>query len=759
MNRLRIFLFLSVLASLRLAAHDCAVIPSPVQYGATGGVYAMPGSVAVAVPVAVADDVAANLLRPLNEAGVATHTVSSDADLTFVIAETDNPEGYELDITPTGVTVVGGSERGLYNGMQTLAQLVRQSADRTLATAHIADYPRFGYRSLMLDAVRYFIPKEEVMKIIDVAASLKLNNLHLHLTDDNGWRLEIKKYPRLTEVGAWRVYRSDYFPGRLNQTDPAEPTPVGGFYTQDDMREIVRYAQNRFINVVPEIEMPAHAAAAIASYPELACPVTDKFVGVFPGIGGKDASIIMCAGNEKVYEFYQDVLDEVIDIFPSKYIHLGGDEAEKSHWKECPLCNKRIEDEGLAGFEELQAYFMDRINHYVRSKGRTAMGWDEVTYGDPKEEMVIVGWQGTGNVAVNDARRSGRKFVLSPAKVLYLLRYQGPQWFEPFTYFGNNTLSDVYFYEPVKADWTPELKERLLGVQGSLWTEFCQSPEDVEYLIFPRLMAVADMAWRPEGKQDWPKFLAALDAYLPQLAERDMTYAKSMFNIQHTAVPDGQAVNLTLECIRPDVEIRLVEDGVPLAEAVTYAGPVRVASKNRLHAFPMKDGEVVGQELFLDFDFNKATGRKVTSPNCNNNLTDALTNGLRGSAKISDFEWAGWHNRDAEFVVDLGETGPLGSVTLGTIAHTDICVAAPRQIELYASTDGENYTRLRTVTLPNEVVFAKKARKFDLNLGTFDNEARYVRIVARNPGVVPENFARESTPTWLYFDEITINQY
>lgn len=754
-NRFRFFLFLLPLISLRVVAIDYAVIPAVAEYETAQGFYSVPEILTVNSDAS--DELTANIIRPIQDAGISVQRVSKGGDLKLSLAENDRPEGYVLDITPQGITIAAGSEHGLYNGVQTLAQLLRQTDNGTLTSVHINDYPRFGYRSLMLDVVRYFIPKEEVMKIIDVAASLKFNNLHLHLTDDNGWRLEIKKYPRLTDVGAWRVFRSDYFPGRLNPTDPTEPTPVGGFYTQDDMKDIVSYAQERFINVVPEIEMPAHSAAAIAAYPELACPVTDKFVGVFPGIGGKDASIIMCAGNDKVYEFYQDVLDEVLEIFPSQYIHLGGDEAEKSHWEKCPLCNKRLEDEGLANFEELQAYFMDRINHYVRSKGRTAMGWDEVTYGDPKEDMVIVGWQGTGNVAVNDARKSGRKFVMSPAKILYLLRYQGPQWFEPFTYFGNNTLHDVYEYEPVKDDWTSELRQQLLGVQGSLWTEFCQRPEDVEYLIFPRLMAVADISWRPEGERDWQQFLTALDRYLPQLEEKDITYAKSMFNIQHKAVPDGEAVNVTLECIRPDVDIRYAAGGSPQRDTRLYNGALRIKGSDRLRAFTEKDGERPGKELVLDFNFNKATGRNVTSANCNNNLEETLTNGLRGSSRISDFEWAGWHNRDAEFIVDLGEVQPVGNVTLGTIAHTDICVAAPRRVDVYASTDGTDYTLLRTVTLPDEVVFAKKARKYNLNLGDFDNKARYIRIVAQNPGVVPEKFARESTPTWLYFDEIMIN--
>lgn len=751
MRKLKFILFILAAAVLRSPALDYAVIPSPVKYVAEDGIYNLPQVLKISVPEG--SENSSRLLNAVAVSGLEVVESGKDGDIIMSLNAGMAPEEYNLDITPRGITIEGGSDRGLYNGIQTVLQIIAKSDDGILKSCHISDYPRFGYRSMMLDATRYFIPKDEILRLIDQAAALKLNNVHLHLTDDNGWRLEIKKYPKLTEVGAWRVNRSDYFPGRLNPTDPAEPTTIGGFYTQDEMREIVAYAADRFINIIPEIEMPAHSAAAIASYPELACPVTEKFIGVFPGIGGKDASIIMCAGNELVYQFYQDVLDEVMDIFPSQYIHLGGDEAEKSHWKKCPLCQKRIEEEGLDNFEELQAYFMDRINHYVRSKGRTAMGWDEVTYGDPKEDMIILGWQGTGNVAVNDARKSGRKFILTPAKCLYLIRYQGPQWFEPFTYFGNSTLSDVYHFEPVKEDWSPELKNQLLGIQGSLWTEFCNNPQDVEYLVFPRLVAVADVAWRPEGERDWKGFLKALDDYLPQLEKSGINYAKSMYNIQHTAVPDGEAVNVTLECIRPDVAIKYATpSGIS-----SYSTPLKVDSPTKISAYTVKDGEERGKKLDLNFNFNKATAKNVDASTSSNGLGYTLTNGLRGSHKTSDFEWAGWHNRDAEFTVDLGSVQPLNSIKLGTVAHTDICIAAPEKISVYVSNDGENFTHLKTVSLPHEMVFAKKAHIYNVNLGNFDTEARYVKFAAVNPGNIPSGFARDGAATWMYFDEIMID--
>lgn len=757
----KFFIFLMMLmpgcwCGMNAAKTDQTVIPQPAQYELTEGVFKVPGS--WRVKSTLDKKTTEKLLKALKHNYVFTDSKNkADIDLYLKEDKSVADENYVLDVTPGSVSITAGSEKGFYYGLQSLYQLCYLgSSSESIPCCTITDSPRFAYRALMLDPVRYFIPKEEVLKIIDVAGALKFNNVHLHLSDDNGWRMEVKQYPKLTEVGAWRVDRPEIFPGRMNAKSADEPTPVGGYYTQDDLREIVAYAADRYINVIPEIEMPAHAAAAIASYPELACPVVDKFVGVFPGIGGPDASIIMCGGNDKVYEFYRNVLDEVMDIFPSKYIHLGGDEADKTIWEQCPLCNKRIKDENLGDCEGLQAYFMDQLNKYVHSKGRTPMGWDEVTYGDPKEEMVILGWQGNGGQAVKDSRKSGRKFILTPAKTLYFIRYQGPQWFEPFTYFGNNTLEDVYKYEPVGADWTPELKQNLLGIQGSLWTEFCKSDEDVEYMLFPRVVAVADAAWRPEGAADWTGFLAGLDNYLPELEQRGITYARSMYNIQHKATPKDGGVVLELTAGRPDLDIMYTLTGAENSPE-KYTGALTFTQPTAVVAQTYKDGKQMGHPLVLNIAFNKATGATVTSANCNNDLQKVLTNGVRGSNRNSDFEWAGWHDRDAEFVVDLGEVKPVDNVRLGALGFSQVCVALPENVELYGSTDGENFALWATENVPEEMVYVKDATVYDMNFNKLGSKARYLKVKAKNPGNIPAGLPREGAKTWLYFDEISVD--
>lgn len=359
---------------------------------------------------------------------------------------------------------------GFFYAFQTLRLLLPSDIEGTalanqewkVPAVSMKDEPRFGYRSMMLDVARCFIPKEEVLRIVDCMAMLKLNTLHLHLSDDTGWRLEIKKYPRLTQVGAWRVDRGNLpFYARLNQQE-GERATLGGFYTQDDMAEIVAYAMDRRITVIPEIDVPAHSCAALAAYPELACPVVKDKITVLPGLGGRNPEMIYCAGNEKVFMFLQDVIDELLQLFPSPYINMGGDEATKTYWKVCPLCQKRMQEEHLKEVEDLQGYFMGRLNDYIRSKGRMLMGWDELTNSQLPEGAVILGWQGLGNAALKAADK-GLDFVMTPARILYLIRYQGPQWFEPLTYFGNNTMRGVYDYEPVQADWKPEYENICWG--------------------------------------------------------------------------------------------------------------------------------------------------------------------------------------------------------------------------------------------------------------------------------------------------------
>ena len=673
-------------------------------------------------------------------------------------------ESYRLYVTDGGIDIYASGPSGFFYALQTVrvalpaqiqSDVLSPDVEWKVPSMTVYDKPRFGYRGLMVDVSRYFLPKEDLLEIIDCMAMLKLNNLHLHLTDDNGWRIEILKYPLLTQVGAWRVDRGDTpFPDRHNPLK-GEPTPVGGYYTQDDIREIVAYATERHINVIPEIDMPAHSNSALAAYPQFACGVVDKYIGVLPGLGGTNADIIYCAGNDRVFEFLNDIIDEVCELFPSRYIHLGGDEAWKTYWKICPHCQKRIQAEGLSDEEALQGWFMARMNDYLRSKGRTMMCWDEVTDSKIPEGAVIFGWRGHGEAALKAAQR-GHDFVLTPSELLYLIRYQGPQWFEPLTYFGNSTLKDVYEYEPVRAEWPVEYQERLKGIQGSMWTEFCDSPDDVEYHVFPRIAAVAEVAWSPAVRRDWEGFLAGLDAFNAHLDIKGVEYARSMYNVQHTVSPAGNgrlAVNLC--CERPDVTVRYTLDGSePDVLSTPFSGNILIDRPVVLKAATFhRNGLQAGQTLELPLGRSKSTACRVLS---GRPAAKLLVNGVEGSLRQTDFEWCHFHD-DASLVIDLGKVTEVDEVIVGTLTNYGMAFNRPSSLTISLSVDGADFSLSAQKVWAAEDIFCQGNFRDDVVFAFQQRPARYVRVEAAHPGLCPPGHIRSGQMSKFCFDEIMVH--
>ena len=702
----------------------------------------------------------------LTRAGGFTPRIKIDSrkgDVCLVTDATLKSEAYKLEITIKKITIRASDLQGFYYALQSIRQLlpsaieseqVTENVDWTVPALTITDQPRFGYRGLLVDVARFFSPKENLLRIIDCMAMLKLNKLHLHLVDDNGWRIEIKKYPLLTEIGSCRVDRpGKTFPERRNPRQ-GEPTVEKGFYTQDEIREIVRYAQERHIEVIPEIEMPAHSNAALAAYPLLSCPVVDKFIGVLPGLGGNHADVIFCAGNDSVFTFLQDILDEVLELFPSKYIHLGGDEARKTHWEECPLCQTRMKAESLENTEELQGYFMARVARYVQNKGREVIGWDELTNARIPEGSIILGWQGYGQAALK-AAELGHRFIMTPARILYLIRYQGPQWFEPITYFGNNTLKDVYDYEPVQKDWTPQAASLLMGVQACMWTEFCNSPADVDYLLFPRLSALAEVAWTKPARKNWASYLKAMDHFNEHLAAKGIVYARSMYNIQQTVTPKEGRLQVELDCIRPDVQVRYTMDGsVPTAQSPLYTKPLMLTEAKTIKAATFAGNEQLGQMLELPVIWNKATAKPVKSAGTGDLYM--LTNGIRGSQKYTDLEWCSWMKSDTvTFTLDLKKPELVNKLTLGSITNYGMAVHKPAEIEVWISGDDKEYRKVGECSYTKNEIFREGVFREDIpfEIGT---EARYVRVVARGAGDCPFTHVRPRQEARIYFDEIII---
>ena len=436
-------------------------------------------------------------------------------------------EGYKLHVTPHRIEVAAATPTGIFYAMQSLRQLLPAAIDKdslssgvkwSVPCMEIEDYPRYPYRGLMLDVCRHFFPISFVKKYIDYLAYHKMNRFHWHLTDDQGWRIEIKKYPKLTEVSAFRDrtligHYSDK-PRRWDMTH------YGGYYTQEEIRDVIAYAQKRFVTIIPEIEMPGHAEAALAAYPNLSCSG-----GPFELVGDWGIRKDIYCSREETFLFLQDVLSEVAELFPAPYIHIGGDEAPKLRWSRCFACQERIKKEGLKDEHELQSYFIRRMEDFLQTKGKRIIGWDEILEGGLAPNATVMSWRGTeGGIA---AARQHHDVIMTPLQSVYLDHYQGKQADEPLAIGGYLPLQDVYAFDPTPAALKPEEAAHILGVQGNLWTEYIATEAYAEYMAFPRAAAIAETAWSPQVNKDYCAFLNRLNLLLPHYDAMGLHYSRS----------------------------------------------------------------------------------------------------------------------------------------------------------------------------------------------------------------------------------------
>ncbi len=463
---------------------------------------------------------------PMEIAPAARPAVSKH-DLVMVVDTTldMNPEGYLLTITPKTIEIKAKEPRGVFYAIQTLRQLLPPQVESvtkvenmafTVPCAKIKDQPRFPYRGLHLDVGRHFFPKDFIIRYLDLMALYKYNTFHWHLTEDQGWRIEIKKYPRLTKVGAWR---KETLVGHWGQKpEKYDGKRYGGYYTQEDIREVVAHAKKLYITVIPEIEMPGHSLAALASYPYLGCTGGPYEVATHWGVF-KD---IYCAGNDSTFKFLEDVLTEVMDLFPSKYIHIGGDETPKDRWKKCPKDQARIKAEGLKNENELQSYFISRIEKFLNAHGRNIIGWDEILEGGLAPNATVMSWRGIkGGIA---AAKMNHDVIMTPGAYCYFDHYQGDPKKEPLAIGGFLPLKKVYSYEPVPEELTPAQQKHILGAQGNVWTEYIATPDYVEYMVYPRACALSEVDWTPAGEKNYDDFLIRLKSNLKHLKVMGVNY-------------------------------------------------------------------------------------------------------------------------------------------------------------------------------------------------------------------------------------------
>ncbi|HEY3430074.1 MAG TPA: beta-N-acetylhexosaminidase [Cyclobacteriaceae bacterium] len=447
---------------------------------------------------------------------------SPEADgnqVTLSIIQNDElkKEGYTLSVDDTGVAISANTDAGLFYGVQSLIQLI--SADgKEVAKAQITDYPRFSYRGLHLDVCRHMFPVSFVKKYIDLMARHKFNRFHWHLTEDQGWRIEIKKYPKLQEIAA---YRNETLIGHAHdKPEKFDGTRYGGFYTQEEIKEVIQYAADRYVTIVPEIEMPGHAQAALSAYSELGCtggPYTAATKwGVFENV--------YCAGKEETFKFLEGVIDEVAELFPGEYIHVGGDECPKTSWEKCKHCQKRMKAEGLKDEHELQSYFVQRMEKYINSKGKKIIGWDEILEGGLAPNATVMSWRGEeGGIA---AAKQSHDVIMTPENWCYLDHYQDTSKTEPLAIGNYTPISEVYSYEPLPPQLSEAETKFILGAQGNVWTEYIATPEHVEYMVYPRACALAEVVWSSKESRNYENFLQRMETHFNRLDDWNVNYAK-----------------------------------------------------------------------------------------------------------------------------------------------------------------------------------------------------------------------------------------
>ena len=692
------------------------------------------------------------------EGPVIALTISNDGELPA--------EGYNLRITPERIDLSGADRAGLFHGIQSLIQLLPPKGDETaIPCMNILDHPRFGWRGMHLDVCRHFFPVEFVKKYIDLLARYKMNRFHWHLTDDQGWRIEIKKYPKLTEVGAWRA-GSQIGPYSRREYDSI---PYGGFYTQEQIREVVAYAAARHVTVVPEIEMPGHAMAALASYPNLGCTggpyEVQKGWGVFDDV--------FCAGNDSVFTVMQDVLTEVMELFPGEYIHVGGDECPKERWKTCPKCLARMKTNGLKDEHELQSYLIQRIEKFVNGKGRKIIGWDEILEGGLAPNAAVMSWRGTeGGVA---AAKLKHNVVMSPGSHCYFDHYQGDPANEPLAIGGYTTVQKVYSYEPIPEELKLEQAKYILGAQGNLWTEYILTPEHVEYMAVPRMLALAEVLWTPKEKRDEADFIRRLEKEFPRLEAMKVNASKSLYQVsirpKQGPKPGEIAVEMT-SASGSDFSMTLLAPPFDerTADLEVYSQPVIITTDAELHGWLQREG-LTGPVAKRRFHFNKVTAQKITlsePPNERYSEGGAFTlvDGITAQEKRVNTEWLGWL-KPVTITVDLGNEQEINYVGIGALNETYSWIHLPSLVEFSISSDGRNFTSLGFDVPSGEVRTLRGSEGAPLSdlvippgRNVFDTDkkgtGRYVRIQVKYAGTIPSGYPGADKQSWLFLDEIEV---
>ena len=642
-------------------------------------------------------------------------------------------EGYQLKINRNDISIEASSIEGIFYGIQTLIQLMelnRHENNIVLPTCKINDSPSFKHRGMLLDCCRHFFDKKVIKKYIDLLSQYKMNKLHWHLTEDQGWRIEIDKYPKLTSIGSQRKDSSGSY---------------GGYYTKEDIKEIVDYAKNKHIEVIPEIEFPGHSQAAIAAYPQLSC--TGKPIDVATEWGVfKD---IYCAGNDSVFTFMEDVLGEVIELFPSSFIHIGGDEAPKTRWENCPKCQKRMLEENLKDEHELQSYFIKRIEKYLNSRGKTLIGWDEILEGGLAKNAVVQSWRGmNGGI---EAAKHGNKVIMSPTSHAY------------FDYSIKSTdMKQVYHFDPIPTELDSIQKQLVLGGECNLWSEHIPNEKKLDEMVFPRMLAMSEVLWSYPKERNYDTFLARADNHAHLLRSYGVNVGLDAFPCQISTFKDtSNKAKISIHPGRKDLQFKYQwgMDSSMLPIDSTLNMPINRSGLLKIQATKDNNlyGETVQQEIQLHKGlFNKVSYSSNYSSYYQANGESSLTDGQLGSLDFRDGDWQGFWDTKIDLTVDLEREIPFDSLNVHFYQYINSWIFSPIEISFNVSNDSINWTNLGIVK--NEENISKRGKLIDkISINNSSKKPyRYINLVATPLKVIPDWHEAAGNSTWLFIDEIIV---
>lgn len=668
-------------------------------------------------------------------------------------------EAYSINVSSDGILVRAVSPEGIYRATRTLLKSVgtEKTSSVEFPSAEVSDWPRFGYRGLMLDVSRHFSDVEMVKRTIDMLALHQLNIFHWHLTDDQGWRIEIKSHPELTEVGAWR---DDTVVGRyLGGTDyPTDGKRHGGFYTQEQIREIVAYAKERYIEIIPEIDLPGHTSAVLAAYPQLGCEDKEYKVANRWGV----IRDVLCAGNPASLDLFKDIMDEVCDLFPGKYIHLGGDECVKDRWKACPKCQRKIRELGLkdgsrySKEDYLQSWFMGEVASYVQSKGKRVIGWDEILEGVPMDDSVIMSWRGTeGGIT---AARMGHDVVMTPTSDMYFDQSQTlASQLEEIPVGGFINVMKVYSYEPLPASLTPEQQKHILGCQANVWCEYMPEERIRQYQMLPRLAALSEVQWTMPERKNYKDFLKRLPKMLSIYDHYGYNYAKHIFDVacSYSVNVEKGSLEVSLSTLGNDPIYYTLDGTSPQTKkAMLYDDtPIVISSPSELKVSVLRNGKFTKEETLFKLDCNKATFKKVNISTTLNIMQahlphEILTDGIIGSLRCDDYRWMSCTGR-MSLILDLGKSESFSRIGWVALNSRSENILVPQNVKIQVSEDGKQYCTILDIEKNHEIKAEQSVECISEEVGA--QTARYIKM-----DFYSYKYPDKTSPSWVFLSELIV---